>query len=138
MSHAALGTVSPWLIYNPCSTMSSSSSPQAEHPARQSLTAQLNQFWQRVTDGLELNQLWTQFHTDARASYRLYRRDYGARAQQESQPRGVFHTVQGFLWAILEKLSPARRVLLLLGIVFLIFPSGGFSHSGEVGRSGGR
>ena len=61
----------------------------------------------------------------------------GARAQQETQPRGVFHTVQEFLWAILEKLSPARRVLLLLGMVFLIFPSGGVQPSGEIGRSGG-
>ena len=37
--------------------------------------AKLNKFWQRVTDGLELNQLWTQFRTDARASYRLYSHD---------------------------------------------------------------
>jgi hypothetical protein len=102
-------------------------------PAQAGLKSQLNQFWQRVTDGLELNQLWTQFHTDARASYRLYQRDYGARARQETQPRGVFHTVLEFLWAILEKLSPARRVLLLIGMVFLIFPNGGFSHSVKSG-----
>jgi phosphoserine phosphatase RsbU/P len=108
------------------------SPPAAQRP---SITAQLKQFWQRVTDGLELNQLWTQFHTDARASYRFYQRDYGARARQETQPPGFFHTVLEFLWAILEKLSPARRVLLLLGIVFLIIPGAGFSHmmkSGEV------
>jgi phosphoserine phosphatase RsbU/P len=113
--------------------MSSPSSPFA----RQSpgLKTQLNQFWQRVTDGLELNQLWTQFHAEARASYRLYQRDYyGARARQETQPRGVFHTVAEFLWAILEKLSPARRVLLLLGIVFLILPGAGFSHTGKSGE----
>ena len=97
------------------------------HPATQ-------QFWRRVTDGLELNQLWTQFHTEARASYRLYQRDYGARARQETQPRGLFHTVLEFLWAILEKLSPARRVLLLLGIVFLILPGAGFSHPGKSGE----
>ena len=113
--------------------MPSSTSPPAAPPERPRLTTQLNQFWRRVTDGLELNQLWTQFHTDARASYRLYQRDYGARARQETQPRSVFHTVQEFLWAILEKLSPARRVLLLLGIVFLIFPGGGFSHQDKSG-----
>jgi phosphoserine phosphatase RsbU/P len=110
--------------------MSSSASPPARQP-RPKLTTQVNQFWQRVTDGLELNQLWTQFHTDARASYRLYKRDYGARARQEPQAGGFFHTAQEFLWAILEKLSPARRVLLLIGIVFLIFP--GFSHPGKSG-----
>ena len=120
------------LDYNPCSTMSSSpSSTAGQSPG---LKTQLNQFWQRVTDGLELNQLWTQFHTEARASYRLYERDYGARARQETQPRGVFHTVLEFLWAILEKLSPARRVLLLFGILFLILPGAGFSHAGKSGE----
>src|SRR6478672_13521764 len=101
--------------------MPPSASRPAE-PAPAGVKGQLNQFWQRVTDGLELNQLWTQFHTDARASYRLYQRDYGARARQETQPRGFFHIALEYLWAILEKLSPARRVLLLMGIVFLIFP----------------
>jgi sigma-B regulation protein RsbU (phosphoserine phosphatase) len=112
--------------------MPSSASRPAE-PAPPGVKGQLNQFWQRVTDGLELNQLWTQFHTDARASFRLYQRDYGARRRQETQPHSVFHTVLEFLWAILEKLSPARRVLLLVGILFLIFPGGGFSHEGKSG-----
>jgi phosphoserine phosphatase RsbU/P len=111
--------------------MSSPSSAAGQSPG---LKTQLNQFWQRVTDGLELNQLWTQFHTEARASYRLYQRDYGARVRQETHPRGVFHTVLEFLWAILEKLSPARRVLLLIGILFLIFPGAGFSHAGKSGE----
>jgi sigma-B regulation protein RsbU (phosphoserine phosphatase) len=111
--------------------MSSPSSATGQSPG---IKAQLNQFWQRVTDGLELNQLWAQFHTEARASYRLYQRDYGARARQETQPRGVFHTVLEFLWAILEKLSPARRVLLLFGILFLLLPGAGFSHMGKSGE----
>ena len=112
--------------------MASFTSPPAGQRPR--LTTQLSQFWRRVTDGLELNQLWKQFHTDARASYRLYERDYGARARQETQPRSFFQTVQEFLWAILEKLSPARRVLLLLGIVLLILPGAGFSHMGKSGE----
>jgi phosphoserine phosphatase RsbU/P len=111
-----------------------SSSPSSTAGQSPGLKTQLNQFWQRVTDGLELNQLWTQFHTEARASYRLYQRDYGARARQETRPRGVFHTVLEFLWAILEKLSPARRVLLLFGILFLILPGAGFSHAGKSGE----
>ena len=113
--------------------MPPSTSRPAE-PAPTGVKAQLNQFWQRVTNGLELNQLWTQFHTDARASFRLYQRDYGARRRQDTEPHSVFHTVLEFLWAILEKLSPARRVLLLLGIIFLILPSGGFSHTGKSGE----
>jgi sigma-B regulation protein RsbU (phosphoserine phosphatase) len=124
-----------WLDYNPCSAMPSTTSPPIDEPhQRPGVKTQLKQFWQRVTDGLELNQLWTQFHSEARASYRLYQRDYGARARQETQPRGVFHTVLEFLWAILEKLSPARRVLLLFGILFLILPGAGFSHMGKSGE----
>jgi phosphoserine phosphatase RsbU/P len=123
------------LDYNSGSTMASSTSPSAgQNAARPGLTQQLNQFWQRVTDGLELNQLWTQFHSDARASYRMYQRDYGARAQQETQPRGFFHKALEFLWAILEKLSPARRVLLLVGLAFLILPGSEFSHLGKSGE----
>ncbi len=114
--------------------MASSTSSPIGQPPGHPRSRQLHQFWQRVTDGLELNQLWTQFHTDARASYRMYRRDYGTRVRQETQPRSFFQTVQEFLWAILEKLSPARRVLLLLGIVFLILPGAGFSHMGKSGE----
>ncbi len=112
--------------------MASFPSPPAVQ--RPSITTQLKQFWKRLTDGLELNQLWAQFHSEARASYRLYQRDYGARARQETQSRGVFQTVLEFLWAILEKLSPARRVLLLFGILFLILPGAGFSHMGKSGE----
>ena len=39
-----------------------------------------------------------------------------------------------FLWAILGKLSPARRVLLLFGILFLLLPGAGFSHAGKSGE----
>ncbi len=30
-------------------------------PRKQDFSAKVNQFWHRVTDGLELNQLWNQF-----------------------------------------------------------------------------
>jgi hypothetical protein len=95
---------------------------------------QLDRFWQRVTEGLEISQLWKQFSADARASYRLYHRDFQARAPQEVRKRGFWHTAQEYAWAILEKLTPARRVLLLIGIVLLIFPSGGFSYHGKSGQ----
>jgi len=38
---------------------------------------------------------------------------------------------QGILRAVLEKLSPARRVLLIVALVLLVFPSGGFSYRGS-------
>jgi phosphoserine phosphatase RsbU/P len=97
--------------------------------------AQLNRFWQRVTEGLELSQLWKQFSADARSSYRLYHRDFRARTPQETRKRSFLHTAQEYIWAILEKLTPARRVCLLLGVVLLLIPSGGYSYlkkSGEL------
>jgi sigma-B regulation protein RsbU (phosphoserine phosphatase) len=95
---------------------------------------QLERFWQRVTEGLELSQLWKQFSADARASYRLYHRDFQARTPQETRKRGFWNTSQEYAWAILEKLTPARRVLLLVGVLLLIFPSGGFSYHGKSGE----
>src|SRR5947208_702956 len=86
----------------------------------------LRQFWDRVTEGLQLNQLWFQFRQDARTSFRLYRRDFeaGSPSEQRKQ-RGTFHLLQELAWAILGKLTPARRVLLLIGVVLLLLPSGG-------------
>jgi sigma-B regulation protein RsbU (phosphoserine phosphatase) len=109
--------------------------PQPDRPPRPRPQSQmfLHQFWQRVTDGLEVGQLWKQFHTDARASYRFYRKDFDARAPEKMQRHNFWHTMHELMWAILEKLTPARRVLLLLGVILLIFPSGGFSYHGKSG-----
>ena len=89
----------------------------------------MQQFWRRVTEGMQLTQLWSQFETEARASYRLYSRDVAAKTPEGLTRRGHhLHVVKEFFWAVLEKLSPARRVLLLAALVLLVFPSGGFSY----------
>src|SRR5579862_8716401 len=95
----------------------------------------LEKFWQRVTEGLELSQLWKQFSTDARASYRLYQKDFSASTPVGTTKRGLWHTAQEFVWALLEMLTPARRVLLLLGLVLLLLPGGsytGHTRNGDV------
>ena len=117
---------------NPPSSQAPAVSPSPQ--SRRGFVAQLDGFWQRVTEGLELSQLWKQFSADARASYRLYQKDFQARAPQEDRKRSFWHTAQGFAWAILEKLTPARRVLLLLGVLLLLFPAGGFSYHGQTGE----
>ena len=89
----------------------------------------LRQFWRRVTEGLELTQLWSQFENEARASYRLYSRDVAAKTPEGLTHRGRhLHVVKEFFWAVLEKLSPARRVLLLVALILLVFPSGDLSY----------
>jgi sigma-B regulation protein RsbU (phosphoserine phosphatase) len=81
---------------------------------------------------MELNQLWSQFEKDARAGYRLYARDLEGKETPDTRPgRRAWHTAQQFFWAILEKLSPARRVLLLLAVVLMIFNPEFSWHSQE-------
>ena len=118
----------------PTSTVEPAPSPTGADRGSESFTGHLSRFWQRVTDGLELNQLWSQFKTDARASYRLYSRDYKSRAARETKKRGGFQVVLEFLWAILEKLSPARRVLLLLALVLLFFGGGDYRWQNKAGH----
>lgn len=109
--------------------------PPPPNPSRRSeVLTQLEKFWLRVTEGLELNQLWKQFHADARASYRLYQKDFSARAPSETRRHNFFQTAQELAWALLEKLTPARRVLLLLGFLLLILPSGAFSYHDKAGE----
>ena len=98
------------------------------------LQSKLARFWRRVTEGLELQQLWSQFRADARASYRLYSRDIQPAPADEGRLHRFFHTAQQFAWAILEKLSPPRRVLLLLAVILLLLPSGGIRYRGENGE----
>jgi sigma-B regulation protein RsbU (phosphoserine phosphatase) len=47
--------------------------------------------------------------------------------------RGL-HVVKEFFWAVFEKLSPARRVLLLLALILLVIPHAAIEFSGEAGK----
>jgi sigma-B regulation protein RsbU (phosphoserine phosphatase) len=95
------------------------------------LAGRLRRFWQRITEGLELTQLWSQFETEARSSYRLYSRDVAAKTPEGLTPGGNrLHVVKEFFWAVLEKLTPARRVLLLVALIMLLIPTGGLSYYG--------
>ncbi|MGD0569926.1 MAG: PP2C family protein-serine/threonine phosphatase [Candidatus Sulfotelmatobacter sp.] len=108
-------------------------SPPAEPAPVQNvpLGARLHRFWQRVTEGMEVSQLWSQFESEARASYRLYSRDVAAKTPEGLTRRGRhLHVVKEFFWAVLEKLSPARRVLLLAALIMLVIPTGGLSYQG--------
>ena len=106
-----------------------SMSPPARNGKRPRLVSEANRFWQRVTDGLELGELMSQFKQDAQTGYRFYRKDFAA--GKDSEQRSSFlHRVQELMWAILGKLTPARRVLLLAGIVLLLLPGGGMHFQG--------
>lgn len=98
--------------------------PPREQPPR--IISGIKRFWQRVTDGLEMGQLMSQVKADATSGFRFYKRDYNAGSRTDENKRGFVHTAQELMWAILGKLTPARRVVLLIGVVLLIWPGSGF------------
>jgi len=111
-------------------------SPPAGQPDLRPATfgVRLNRFWRRVTEGLEVSQLWSQFEAEARASYRLYSRDVEAKTPEGLTHGGRhLHVVKEFFWAVFEKLSPARRVLLLLALILLVIPHAGFNYNNAQG-----
>jgi|SRR5580658_1362563 sigma-B regulation protein RsbU (phosphoserine phosphatase) len=91
-------------------------------------------FWLRVSEGMALNQLWSQFEKDARSSYRLYSAGLENLQEQPHLLRRGWQIAKALFWAILEKLTPARRVLVLLGLILLFFPSGGMSYTNRAGH----
>jgi phosphoserine phosphatase RsbU/P len=109
--------------------------PTGQPSQHMPLGMRLRNFWRRVTEGLELSQLWSQFETEARASYRLYSKDVAAKTPDGLTQRGRhLHVVKEFFWAVFEKLSPARRVLLLAALIMLVLPHSGFNFEGSGGK----
>ncbi|HEY4901320.1 MAG TPA: PP2C family protein-serine/threonine phosphatase [Terriglobales bacterium] len=113
--------------------MSVGSQPAGQHPPpNDPLTAKVgpvvervDKFWNRVTEGMRVDQLWRQFQTDARSSYRLYSKEVDSERVEGVSKGKHFLSVAGqFFWAILEKLSPPRRVLLLIALVLVFIPDG--------------
>jgi hypothetical protein len=103
-------------------------SPQQTVPPPLRVKTKARQFWYRVSEGLAVNQLWSQFEKDARSSYRLYSAGLDNLPEQRSLLKRGWHISKALFWAILEKLTPARRVLLLVALILLFFPGGGFTY----------
>ncbi len=110
-----------------------SSPPQPVHQPSK-LEGRVRNFWHRVTEGLEVSQLWSQFEKDARSSYRFYSTGLDSLENEPSRFRRGWRIAKSLFWAILEKLTPARRVLVLCALVLLFFPSGGFSVADKGGH----
>jgi phosphoserine phosphatase RsbU/P len=98
-------------------------------PPQPRMKGRARRFWFRVSEGLALNQLWSQFEKDARSSYRLYSAGLDNLKKEPSRIRRAWEIAKALFWAILEKLTPARRVLVLLGLVLLFMPSAAVSYT---------
>src|SRR5208282_41490 len=72
-------------------------------------------FWQRVTEGIEISDLWAQFRAEARSSYGLYSREVNWEEVEKGKKwQRPFRAAWALFQAMLMKLSPMRRLLLLL------------------------
>ena len=92
-----------------------SASPQSPN-----LIDRLRHFWQRVSEGRQIDDLWSQFAADARSSYGFYDRDVDwEEIHKLPRWRRPLHVARQFFWALLLKMSPARRVLLLIAFFML-------------------
>jgi len=85
------------------------------------IAKRVESFWQRVTEGITLQVLWSQFVSEARASYSLYSREIDWDSlRKETRSRRFLKTASALFWALVMKLSPARRVFLLIALFFAI------------------
>lgn len=83
--------------------------------------------WSQLTAGMEIEELWTQFKSEASESSRLYKQDVSGRGgkRERSWKQGI-KILQTLVWSVLRKLSPARRLFLLLTITLAVLAVIGF------------
>lgn len=93
----------------------------------------LRHFWQRVTEGRQLDDLWSQFAADARASYGFYGKEVDwEEIQKLPKWHRPFHVAKDIFWALLMKMTPARRVILLIAFVLLVLSGMKFQFGNNV------
>ena len=97
----------------------SSPAPQPDY-ARQSRPSNEG-LWQRISGGSEIDELWSQFSADAQASYGFYGKDLDWE-QLKTLPawRRPFRVAKHYFWALVMKMTPARRVILFIALFLLI------------------
>jgi phosphoserine phosphatase RsbU/P len=102
----------------PVTSVPSSSMPDAPRTRE----GRFRLFWARITEGLALEQLWDQFLSEAKASYGLYSREVDwNRVHRQARGAGrIWLSAWALFQAMLMKLTPARRILLLIAMAFLI------------------
>jgi phosphoserine phosphatase RsbU/P len=101
--------------------MSAPQTPATE--VRQTKRQRVRGFWERVTEGFQLHELWGQFKSEAREGYGLYSRDvdWETIGREKSKFKRVLRSGWALFQAMLMKLSPARRVLLLVAVILFVF-----------------
>jgi len=100
--------------------MSTTTAPPPLPPAK-SRRIRGARLWDRISEGKELSDLWAQFSADAQASYGFYGKDLDWKSINElprwRRPRQI---VKQIFWALLLKMTPARRVFFFLALGLLV------------------
>src|SRR5467141_1609977 len=103
-------------------SMSAPPTPGVSSPRRPlHAVDRVRHFWQRVSEGRQIDELWSQFTADARASYGFYMKEVDS--EELRIDRGFnrwFRIAKTLFWSLLMKMTPARRVLLLVAFVMLV------------------
>ncbi len=84
----------------------------------------LRGFWERVSEGRELDELWSQFTADAKASYGFYLKEADSEelVNRRGRPR-FLQIIKTLFWSLAMKLTPMRRVLLVVGCILFFIPN---------------
>jgi sigma-B regulation protein RsbU (phosphoserine phosphatase) len=114
--------------------MSTPAQPAASTNApKEHLGGRLRNFWRRVSEGRQLDELWSQFSSDARASYGFYMKEADS---EESVKRRGWHRwsyiVKTLFWSLVMKLTPARRVIMVVACVLFFVPNVNFQARNHV------
>jgi serine phosphatase RsbU (regulator of sigma subunit) len=85
------------------------------------LAASFRVFWERWADGMTPDALWADFKADTQAGYKFYSRDVDWESFERQKPsHRRLSAFRALAWALLRKLSPARRIFLLLTMAFVV------------------
>src|ERR1700758_3693259 len=104
--------------------------PGAMPPREPRFFKRVENFMERVTDGMEIDQLWTQLKQDAKSGFQLYSREIDFKPASQRSARDWFQVLRSFFWAVVMKLTPAKRVVLIIALVLLLVPWGSGSNAG--------
>lgn len=100
----------------------------ATHPPAPS--GRLQTFWHRVSEGRAIDDLWSQFAADTRYTYAFYGKDVDwDEVRKLSRWKRPFRVAGRLFWAMMNKLTPARRVLFLAAVILLLLSGMKFQYN---------
>jgi sigma-B regulation protein RsbU (phosphoserine phosphatase) len=93
----------------------------------------LSGFWQRVSEGRQLDELWSQFTADARESYGFYMKEADSEEMVNRRGRPRFGRIlKTLFWSLAMKLTPTRRVIMVIACVLFFVPNVNFQAHNKV------